>query len=404
MSLDALRLTSGLIVPSPAIAGDAPLRVQTLVDSNEFAGLRDEWSSLLAESSSDSLFVTWEWLHTWWNHLRGDAKLALMTVRRGGELVAIAPFASHGANLFGSETLSFLGEGRVGSDYLDVLVRHGAEDQALRAIAAQLRRIGATLRMSQLRITSSAGSLLARELRLSGCPVRAKRTHRCPYIDLSATRSFEDYLRTLGSEHRYNFQRKLRRLQTQHGLRFERVVSESRRVELLPVIFELHRQRWSERGGSDGLVGADILEFHDDLTRVALERGWLRLFVLWLGQSPAATLYGFRYGRVFSFYQSGFDPRFAKLSVGLVALGLAIRDAIDDGVSEFDLLHGEEAYKFHWAKASRRLGRVQAFPNRPLGRVSWAMSGAAEWARLGARRFVPRSVVSALSARARVSS
>jgi len=403
MSLDALLLAGGLVAPSPPIAGEAPLRVQTIVDANEFAALKDEWSSLLEKSSSNSLFVSWEWLHTWWNHLRGDAKLALVTVRRDHELVAIAPFVSHGADLFGSPTLSFLGEGRVGSDYLDVIVRHGAEDDAIPAIAEQLRRTGATLRMSQLRITSSAGSLLARELRLSGCPVRAIRTHRCPYIDLSAG-SFEAYLRTLGSEHRYNFQRKLRRLESHHSLRFERVSTESRRVELLPVLFELHRQRWSERGGSDGLVGAEILEFHDELTRLALQRGWLRLFVLWLGDTPAATLYGFRYGHIFSFYQSGFDPRFAKLSVGLVALGLAIQDAIEDGASEFDLLHGEEPYKFHWAKAARRLGRVHAFPNRPLGRVSWAMRGAADWARRGARRLLRRSAVTAVAPPVRASS
>jgi CelD/BcsL family acetyltransferase involved in cellulose biosynthesis len=256
--------------------------------------------------------------------------------------------------------------------------------------------MGATLRMSQLRITSSAGSRLARELRLLGCPVRAERTHRCPYIDLTAG-SFEAYLGTLGSEHRYNFQRKLRKLEAHHDLRFERVVTESRRAELLPVLFELHRQRWSERGGSDGLAGPPVLEFHDELTRLAQDRGWLRLFVLWLGDKPAATLYGFRYGRTFSFYQSGFDPRFAKLSVGLVALGLAIKSAIGEGAAEFDLLHGEEAYKFHWARGTRRLGCVQAFPRGPLGRVAWVACEVVGSARRAAHRL-PSGVVARISA------
>jgi CelD/BcsL family acetyltransferase involved in cellulose biosynthesis len=133
------------------------------------------------------------------------------------------------------------------------------------------------------------------------------------------------------------------------------VTTESRRRELLPVLFELHRKRWSERGGSDGLFGPGLPEFHEEASRLALERGWLRLCVLWLGETPAAALYGFRYGAVFSFYQCGFDPRFAKLGVGLVALGLAIRSAVLEGAGEFDLLHGEEPYKFHWAKRTRAL-------------------------------------------------
>lgn len=374
----------------------ASLRVEDVVDTPALVALEAEWSRLLASSLSNSLFLTWEWLHAWWTHLRGAAQLALLTVRRGSELLAIAPFVSHGPSLLGSPRLSFMGEGRIGSDYLDVIVRHGAEDQALPVLAARLARTGATLRMRQLRITASAGSRLARDLRLAGCRVRATRTHRCPYIALGGG-SFEAYLATLGSEHRYNFQRKLRKLEAHHAMRFERVSTESRRLELLPVLFELHGRRWSERGGSDGLAGPGIPEFHDTLTRVALERGWLRLFVLWLGDTPAATFYGFRYGRVFSFYQSGFDPRFAKLSVGLVSLGLAIESAIGEGAGEFDLLHGVEAYKFHWTKATRRLGRIEVFPPGPLGRIAWATSTATQSARRVAHHL-PRGVVAAISA------
>ncbi len=199
--------------------------------------------------------------------------------------------------------------------------------------------------------------------------MRASRSHRCPVVDL-AGRSWEGYLASLGAEHRYNFQRRLRKLEAQHELSFERVLTEQRRRELLPVLFELHRLRWSERGGSDGLEGPGLWAFHEHLTRLALERGWLRLFVLWLHGAPAAAVYGFRYGRVFSFYQSGLDPSHHKLSVGLVALGLVIKSAIEEGAAEFDLLHGDEAYKFHWARKTRRLGRLRVFPAGPLGQLA----------------------------------
>ena len=400
MSVETVPFTGVRLAPLAALASETSLRVETIADAEEFTGLRDEWSMLLAASPSNNLFLTWEWLHTWWTHLGGSAQLTLLTVRRGSELVAIAPFLSRGRSLLGAPRLSFLATGRVGSDYLDVIVRRGAETAAIPALASQLVRMGAILEMNQLRITSSAGSRLARELRAWGGRVRATRTHRCPYIDLRGL-TFETYLGSLGPEHRYSFQRKLRKLETRHDLRFERVSSESRRVELLPVLFELHRQRWSERGGSDGLAGAGVLEFHDDLTRLALARGWLRLFVLWLGAEPAATLYGFQYGGVFYFYQSGFDPRFSRLSVGLVAMGLAIKSAIAEGAAEFDLLHGEEAYKFHWASATRRLGRLAVFPGGPLGRLACAVSGVFDRTRRLARRLPPEVWTRLSAARAR---
>jgi CelD/BcsL family acetyltransferase involved in cellulose biosynthesis len=235
-------------------------------------------------------------------------------------------------------------------------------------------------------LPNAVAMALGQELHGSGATLHTARTHSCPWIDLRG-HTWDTYLASLGAEHRYNFRRRLRKLEGQHGLRFEAVTSEATRRERLPILFELHRRRWQDRGGSDGLEGDGIAAFHEDMSRVALERGWLRLFVLWLGDTPAAAVYGFRYGDVFYFYQSGLDPRFAKLSVGLVALGLAIKSAIEEGATTFDLLHGEEAYKFHWAKDARSLERVRVFPPGLRGRVFWGQLKAAEAARALRRRM-----------------
>jgi CelD/BcsL family acetyltransferase involved in cellulose biosynthesis len=55
-------------------------------------------------------------------------------------------------------------------------------------------------------------------------------------------------------------------------------------------------------------------------------------------------------------------------------MGLAIRGAIEEGATEFDLLHGAEAYKFHWARHTRRLGRMTAYP--PGLRGTWLLRAA----------------------------
>jgi CelD/BcsL family acetyltransferase involved in cellulose biosynthesis len=107
--------------------------------------------------------------------------------------------------------------------------------------------------------------------------------------------------------------------------------------------------------------------FHEEISERALARGWLRLFVLRLDGKPAAALYGFKYDSTFYFYQSGFDPRYKKESVGLIAMGLAIKSAVEEGVEEYDLLHGDETYKLHWAAEARELGRLDLYPPRMLG-------------------------------------
>ncbi len=400
MSAELLRFPSPRATLPVSLAVVEPgLRVDTIDDPARFAALRDPWNELLESSSSNTVFLTWEWLSTWCAHLSAGTKLHVITVRRGSQILAIAPFVSRGTSLLGALRLSFIGTGRVGSDYLDILVRHGAAAEAIAKLSAHLVQTDAQLDLAQVRVTASAARLLARDLRLSGGLVGATRTHRCPYIDLKGL-TFDSYLASLGSEHRYNFQRKLRKLETAHAMRFEPVDSEARRRELLPVLFELHRLRWSERGGSDGLSGEGIRGFHEEWSRLALSRGWLRFFILWLKDTPAAAFYGFRYGRVFSFYQSGFDPRFSKLSVGLVTMGLAIRSALDEGAAEFDLLHGEESYKLHWAKRSRRLFRLSVFPGGGLGHLARAGASARESARRLMRRL-PARLVSRLTAQRR---
>lgn len=351
----------------------APLvrpRVEVIADAERFAALREEWSELLQSSPSDCLFLTWEWLHTWWKHLSGGRRLSLLAVRSGGRLVALAPFALARPRLralWPLRRLEFLGTGSVGSDYLDVVVRGGRETEALGALAEHLKAAAPVLDLPQVRGEGSSACELARELQLGGWHLSSVRTNVCPYISLCAL-AWPSYLATLGREHRYNFARRLRNLMRDFEVTFEPARSDDERRESLALLIDLHRRRWSRRGGSDAFHRPELVSFHEEMSRLALERGWLRLFLLRLDGEPAAALYGFVYNRVFYFYQSGFDPRYASHSVGLVAMGLAIRSAVEEGVSEYDLLHGNEPYKYHWAQQSRELMRLELYPS--LARVA----------------------------------
>jgi CelD/BcsL family acetyltransferase involved in cellulose biosynthesis len=126
-------------------------------------------------------------------------------------------------------------------------------------------------------------------------------------------------------------------------------------------LFELHDIRWRSRGHLGAFSTRALRDFHAEISRVALAAGWLRLWVLRLDGKPVAALYGFLYRRTFYFYQSGFDPAFAKDSVGLVMLGVAVRAAMDEGIDELDLLHGTERYKAHWATNTRALARFELY-------------------------------------------
>lgn len=375
--------------------------VERITNGTGFEKLKKEWNALLEASPANCFFLTWEWLFTWWRYLSGGRRLFILVVRSEGEMIALAPLVLKPARLsllWPFRVLEFLGSGTIGSDYLDFIIRCGREQEALKALAGYLTQRKLMLELRQLKRDSALAMRLAQTLReQSGWRLFEAATDVCPYIDLSG-HTWPSYLGTLGSSHRYNFQRRFKQLSREFEVRFEQTVSEEQRREALAHLVELHHKRWQGRGCSEAFTTSDLLSFHQEMGRIALERGWLRLFILRLDGRPAASLYGFRYHRSFYFFQSGFDPQYGRHSVGLVTMGLAIKKALEDGAEEYDLLHGDEPYKFLWARNVREIGRLELYPPSVAGLLHKQASGLGRIAKKVARSILPKPMADRISA------
>jgi len=362
-------------------AGD--IRILLIDSPWAFSALRSEWSSLLRESASASPFLTWEWLHAWWTHLRGSSQLRMLAVRAGTELIAVAPFRTASGTAY-LPCLDMLATGDVGSDYLDVIVRRGREAEALPVIEQFVRSQRTTVRLTHVG-PSAVATLLADRLHARGWARTTTAGGTCPYIPL-AGHTWDSYLATLGSSHRANVRRRIRALEQKFDVRFERVTDDTQRRDALAKLFDYHERRFAERGTA---FATDAMRaFHDELTKRALERSWLRMFVLRLDGAAAAVMYGFLYNGTFYFYQHGFDEQFQQHGIGLVLMALSIRAAIDEGAGEFDMLWGVEPYKFLWARHTRELHNTLLFPSRIGGQLHRGLFHARRHAKTLIGRYV----------------
>jgi CelD/BcsL family acetyltransferase involved in cellulose biosynthesis len=353
--------------------------IEIVRNDEGFRALRPEWTDLLEASDANSVFLTWEWLYTWWRRLAPHLRPEIITVRENGRLLALAPLASQRwdiRRLRLYRSLAFLGtplrSGNAGSDYLDVIVRRGCPE-ALEELTDALARRGRVLELAQVAAGDAAAEHVVDALSTAHWPMRRSECGTCPVADL-AGHTWDSYLGTRGREHRYAVQRKLRSLRKSFDVWFERADTEPERTEALRLLIDLHQRRWRERGESDAFHTPALRAFHEDFSRLALEKGWLRLFLLRLDGTPAAALYALRHGSTFSFYQSGFDPAFARQGVGVATMALSVEAAIAEGAAVYDFLHGSEEYKFHWANRTRPLVRYALFPPRPQGRVAAALA------------------------------
>ena len=345
--------------------------VERIETTAQFAALRDEWNALLEASRSRCVFLTHEWLFTWWKHLAAGRTLFILTSRSQGKLVGILPLALRRPQYSRMipRSLEFLGSGLIGSDYLDAIVTPGVEQEVIQAFSQYLLRAGIVLRLSATRRGSAIVAELATRLCGRGWIVMDTAINVCPYIDLRGL-SWETYLSSLGSSHRYNFNRRLKNLEKDSSVRIESVRKPEQAQAALDALIGLHHKRWASKEPSEAFQDAPTVAFHREFVELAAVQGWLRILVVRIDGVPAAALYGFRYGETFYFYQSGFDPEWKRQSVGLVTMGLAIQSAIEEGVAEYDFLHGSEEYKFHWARQARDLGCIELYPNHSTGRLS----------------------------------
>jgi CelD/BcsL family acetyltransferase involved in cellulose biosynthesis len=84
------------------------------------------------------------------------------------------------------------------------------------------------------------------------------------------------------------------------------------------------------------------------------QHGWWRGFLLYCKNEPVAFVYGYQVGTTFYYWDSGYDPKWTKWSVGNVATVKLVETLItgDDRTLRLDFLYGDYEYK-------RRLGNVQ---------------------------------------------
>jgi len=341
-----------------AVGRDAREMREAPVDSaSRFSEMRSAWDTLLQSSEAASPFLTWEWLHPWWQHLSGSSRLRMFAVDAGNRVIAIAPFRlTTGAACL--PCLDLLGTGEAGSDYLDLILRSGCEAEGLDAIERFVVAQNMALRLTHL--SSSAAAIgLANRLERSRWITVTTPGGTCPYIPL-AGHTWDSYLATRGASHRANVRRRLRALEQKFDVRFEQVTGDADRREALDRLRHFHSQRFDSRGTA--FRTAALCAFHDEATRRFLDRGWLRMFILRVNGAPAAVMYGFLYNRTFYFYQHGFDHSYQQHSIGLVLMALSIRSAIEEGAAEFDMLWGTEPYKFLWAHHARKLCNLHVFP------------------------------------------
>jgi CelD/BcsL family acetyltransferase involved in cellulose biosynthesis len=356
------------------------------VDTVEaFQALRDEWRSLLGRCRPNFVFMTWEWLFTWWRHFAGDRGLFLMEVRDRSGLLGVLPllrFVRRYGPWHRRRLLNFVGfryEQRW-NDWMDApaLDVPRVIAAALEWLAAR-RHVWDAIDLWDMAEDSATINEALSACRRLGLPAEARRESTCPY--LLTVGSFEEYYANrVKPKVRNDLERQIRRLEQLGKVEAEWAAPDCIEPALL-ALFDFRQRRQAARGQGCEFRDPAFRDFYLELARV-FPSEQVDASLLRLDGRPIAAHFGFRYGGKLYYCTPGFDPDLAAYSPGKVLLKRMIeRCFADEGVTEFDFLRGDEPYKYEWATNERFSCRVVLTNPRSEGAIGKVYRRMPDWAR-----------------------
>lgn len=330
------------------------------VAETSFDALREPWAALLPAAITPLPFQSIAWAEPWFRVFGADAESLLLAVRdASGTLIGIAPLVLRQTSL--GRTIQLMGGADV-TDYLDIVATERDVRRVWSAVIAHLSSMRERWDALDLHCVPqwSPSHAIVAELLSRHTTVRIVQEEVCPVVRLGG--SFDAYVRTLPKKERHEVKRKARNFERDAPTGTLRVLTgRDEALAALPDFFRLHRLSAPDK---ERFLTPDVEQFFREITGAVADASWLRLYFLDVAGAPAAAMFTFVADGRSLVYNSGFDPAYARIGVGMVLTGMVIEDAANSGLTLCDFLRGNESYKYRFGATDTPIWRVIASDDR----------------------------------------
>ncbi|MBN2469682.1 MAG: GNAT family N-acetyltransferase [Anaerolineae bacterium] len=306
-----------------------------------FEALQPNWNALLAHSDQNLIFLTHEWQQAWWEAYHPGQLFVITGRDDSGALVGIAPWFIETRD--DHNIIRTIGCVDV-TDYLDIIVDKEHITPFLEALASTLADHSMDFGLLNLCNIPDGSPLLTQwpeMLQAQGFSVTIEQQEVCPVIPLPE--SWDEYLSQLNKKQRHELRRKIRRAGQQ--VDWYIVGPEHDLNEELEAFMQLMAASNPEK--AEFLQDEQHVAFFRNIVPRLQAAGWLQLCFLTVGEERAAAYLNLDWDNRIMVYNSGQDiEQYGSLSAGIVLLAYTIRHAIENGRTEFDMLRGNEGYKY----------------------------------------------------------
>ena len=336
------------------------LTVSGMRGRDHFAGLAGEWDALVSTSPDGSLFETSEWITSWMESYWPTGETVFLLVHDGPTLAGAAALLIDEDGEIGCRgtlTLprnvqvphaSFVAAAGRRREVLDAVFEHLAVERGVtRVVLPGVERDSAAW-------DDTLGIVRQRDLRWLPWEATA-----IPRVRIEST--WDEYLKSRESHVRSELKRKLRNVEKSGAVEWVVATTPESCAPVLPDVFRIEARSWKQSAGTSFLTEQGAGPFYESLAYRAAERGWLRLYVLYVDGNPVAHLYGIVYKNEYLALKTSYDGSAKSLSPGAALMAYALRDAFAQGYDAFDFLGVESRWKAELATEVRHWSRACVF-------------------------------------------
>lgn len=318
-------------------------------DASALDSLQSSWDALAVATRSP--LGAPAWALAWWRHLApAGARLAVVAVQDGDDLVGLAPF--YATRRLGVTELRLLSGGW--ASRLGILAIPGRESEVAAAISEAVAESEPRPDVFVWEAVDAAspwpGWLSDSSPDGRGHRLTDESERSAPVLHLGEV-PFEEWFGAKSRNFRSQMRRNRRALEGQ-GATFRHADRGSLGRDL-EAFAALHSARWEERGGSSA-VNPGAMAALREAGEALIEAGRFRISMIdgSDGEGVSAQVFVAAGGNV-AYWNGGFDERWGKHHPGAVAILAAVEDAFERGDDLIDLGGGEARYKERLADEDR---------------------------------------------------
>ncbi len=339
-----------------------------MVDAEQdFRDLEPRWTDLLLRSGGKSLTSTFEFVHTWWEHLPGRGSLHILVAAEEGRIVGVAPLVISTVKRagVGARKASFVLPRYLEADFI---AEKGREVECAEVFLKQLKdeRSCQYLELSGLTDESGTKLFLEHSAPKLGFSYSCRLHSAGRYVPVVG--SWEDFLEGRGWKLRKNLRHDLNILRRTGRLEVVRIREGSEAYKMIEKAETVDAKSWKA-----GLTTAPKKKStRNNLLRRLAALGWIDFFALELDGTPIAYWLFVRYGRKGYAFYTAYDGKYASRSPGSVLLYLALGHIFREReVDEVDFLT-DYTYLRKWTEFRRNRFVATLYPQNIGGRVTHA--------------------------------